>query len=110
MLRREDPEKFVEFERMTEKLLKLGLPSDKFWDLFVQCTSCNYVMPRHYFPYTHPCTVSIVEANLAVTANRAVFRKRLAQEEHRSEDGESDAERSSTPELGSDDSLPPLKF
>lgn len=93
---------------MSEKLLKGGLPATKFWDLFVQCTKCNYVMPRHYFPYAHPCTVSIVEANLAYTANRTVLRKRLAEQEHKSDDegsGTSDAGRCSTPELGSDDSL-----
>lgn len=111
VLRREDPEKFIEFERLTEKLLTGGLPSTKFWEIFVQCTKCNYVMPRQYFPYAHPCTVSIVEANLAFTGHRTVLRKRLAhwQQEYRSDDEESvSSKRDLTPELGSDDSLPVL--
>ena len=97
---------------MLEKLLQKGLPSGKFWDIFVQCTACNYVMPRHYFPYVHPCTTSIVEANLARTANiMSAYRKRLCDSEHTSDDEESLSldinERSITPaEPGSDDSLP----
>lgn len=115
VLRREDPDKFVEFERLLEKLLKNGLSSEKFWDIFVQCTTCNYVMPRHYFPYAHPCTTSVVEANLALTANvSSVLRKRLRDSEDTSDDegslsldSDSGKKRCLTPaELGSDDTLP----
>ncbi|TEB25755.1 hypothetical protein FA13DRAFT_1796257 [Coprinellus micaceus] len=115
LLRREDPDKFVEFERLLEKLLKNGLSSEKFWDIFVQCTTCNYVMPRHYFPYAHPCTTSVVEANLALTANvSSVLRKRLRDSEDTSDDegslslnSDSGKKRCLTPaELGSDDTLP----
>ncbi|KAJ3512640.1 hypothetical protein NMY22_g15271 [Coprinellus aureogranulatus] len=63
LLRREDPRKFAEMEDSIEKLLKDGLPGGDFWDLFTQCMSCNYVMPRHHFPYSHRCVTAVVEGN-----------------------------------------------
>ncbi|KAJ3504873.1 hypothetical protein NMY22_g17774 [Coprinellus aureogranulatus] len=53
LLKREDPEHFLKAQQSLETLLVKGLPADKFWDAFVQCTSCMYVMPRHHFPFYH---------------------------------------------------------
>ena len=52
---------------LLHSLLAEGLPAEGFWDLFVQCTDCKYVMPRHYFPYYHPCVVRIVHPALGTT-------------------------------------------
>ena len=98
---------------MTEKLLENGLPGEKFWELFVQCTSCNYVMPRHHFPYAHACAASIVEAHVARATSGRRARFYLPAKET---DGGSDndleltdiGERPSTPDLGSDWSFPDL--
>ncbi|KAJ3500390.1 hypothetical protein NMY22_g19276 [Coprinellus aureogranulatus] len=61
LLRREDPEHFWKFEDDIEKLLTKGLPGTKFWDLFVQCTQCNHVMPTHHFPYSHKCSQVVIK-------------------------------------------------
>lgn len=96
---------------MSEKLLEGGLPGEKFWELFVQCTSCNYVMPRHHFPYSHACTMSVVEANIARRSHRKARFFLPAQESY--EDGSEGeltdiGERPQTPDLGSDWSMPDL--
>ena len=65
-MRREDPEQFLEFQSLLKKLIVKGLPAEKFWDSFVQCTDCNYVMPRQYYPYYHPCVVQVVHRQLGV--------------------------------------------
>lgn len=51
---------------MLKKLLIKGLPGEKFWEVFVQCTSCNFVMPRQYFPYYHPCVTHVVHRQLGL--------------------------------------------
>ncbi|KAJ3517091.1 hypothetical protein NMY22_g14041 [Coprinellus aureogranulatus] len=66
LLKREDPENYFLLQDMLKQLLLKGLPSDKFWDLFVQCTKCKYVMPRQYFPYYHPCVVQVVHRALGL--------------------------------------------
>ncbi|TEB18470.1 hypothetical protein FA13DRAFT_1719867 [Coprinellus micaceus] len=65
-LRREDPNKFVHLQHSLQTLLAKGLPADKFWDLFVQCTDCKYVMPQQYFPYYHACIVQVVHPQLGL--------------------------------------------
>lgn len=54
-LRREDPRKFFHLQGSLKTLLSKGLPADEFWNLFIQCTDCKYVMPQQYFPYYHAC-------------------------------------------------------
>lgn len=66
MLRREDPEHFLKFQDDLRSLIEKGVPAGKFWDLFVQCTACQYVMPRQYFPYYHPCIVQVVHPQLGL--------------------------------------------
>ena len=55
VLRQEDPDHFNRLEKDLAALIFQGLSSEKFWDLFVQCTKCKFVIPRHYFPYQHEC-------------------------------------------------------
>ncbi|KAJ3528942.1 hypothetical protein NMY22_g9200 [Coprinellus aureogranulatus] len=66
LLRREDPEEFLKAQEALESLLVKGLPAEKFWDVFVQCTSCMYVMPQHHFPFYHPCMVQVVHHRLGL--------------------------------------------
>ncbi|TEB31010.1 hypothetical protein FA13DRAFT_1791738 [Coprinellus micaceus] len=65
-LRQEDPERFLELQGSLKKLLVKGLQAEKFWDLFVQCTICRYVMPCQYFPYYHQCIVQVVHRQLGL--------------------------------------------
>lgn len=51
---------------MLKQLLIKGLSADNFWDLFVQCTDCRFVMPRQYFPYYHQCVVQVVHQQLGL--------------------------------------------
>ncbi|TEB18668.1 hypothetical protein FA13DRAFT_1719694 [Coprinellus micaceus] len=73
LLRREDPERFWQLEDEIEKLLTKGLPGTKFWDLFMQCAKCNYVMPAHHFPYYHECA-AIVIRGYEITAFKRSYR------------------------------------
>ncbi|KAJ3519813.1 hypothetical protein NMY22_g13031 [Coprinellus aureogranulatus] len=66
VLKREDPERFLELQKSLQTLLVKGLPAEKFWDLFVQCTACMYVMPHQYFPYYHACMVDVVHPQLGL--------------------------------------------
>ncbi|KAJ3523299.1 hypothetical protein NMY22_g11501 [Coprinellus aureogranulatus] len=66
LLKREDPEHYLELQDMLKQLLVKGLPADKFWDLFIQCTDCRFVMPRQYFPYYHHCVVQVVHRQLGL--------------------------------------------
>ncbi|KAJ3550551.1 hypothetical protein NMY22_g399 [Coprinellus aureogranulatus] len=61
LLRREDPVHFRKFDKDIERLLTEGLPGTKFWDIFIQCTQCNHVMPAHHFPYYHECTQAAIK-------------------------------------------------
>ncbi|KAF6741165.1 hypothetical protein DFP72DRAFT_1084752 [Ephemerocybe angulata] len=60
LLKQMDPHYFNEFEESLDELVANGLKADKFWDLFVQCTKCNFVLPRHYFPYHHKCATRAI--------------------------------------------------
>ncbi|TEB19273.1 hypothetical protein FA13DRAFT_1802484 [Coprinellus micaceus] len=40
-------------------LVKSGLPASDFWAQFVQCAACDYVIPRHLYPYAHRCSKRI---------------------------------------------------
>ena len=65
-----------------EQLLEKGVDAKKFWNLFVQCTQCRIVMPRHYYPYQHPCAVKVYEGTME--RHKATFRelqRRLRAEE-----------------------------
>lgn len=66
VLKREDPERFLELQDMLKQLLLKGLPADSFWDMFVQCIDCRFVMPRQYFPYYHQCVVQVVHPQLGI--------------------------------------------
>ncbi|KAJ3533869.1 hypothetical protein NMY22_g7154 [Coprinellus aureogranulatus] len=66
LLRREDPEHFLKLQESLRNLLAKGLPADDFWDLFVQCTNCRYVMPAQYFPYYHACIVQLVHPQMGL--------------------------------------------
>ncbi|KAJ2929082.1 hypothetical protein H1R20_g8017, partial [Candolleomyces eurysporus] len=33
-----------------------GLKASQFWELFIECASCQHVMPRHLYPYSHRCS------------------------------------------------------
>ena len=65
-MRREDPERFLELQGNLKRLLVKGLPAEKFWDSFVQCTACRFVMPCQYFPYYHQCIVHVVHRQLGL--------------------------------------------
>ncbi|KAJ3531239.1 hypothetical protein NMY22_g8243 [Coprinellus aureogranulatus] len=66
VLKREDPENYLKLQDMLKRLLVKGLPAEQFWDLFVQCTDCRFVMPRQYFPYYHHCVVQVVHRQLGL--------------------------------------------
>ncbi|KAJ3512235.1 hypothetical protein NMY22_g15392 [Coprinellus aureogranulatus] len=66
LLKREDPENYLKLQDMMKRLLVKGLPADQFWDLFVQCMDCRFVMPRQYFPYYHHCVVQVVHRQLGL--------------------------------------------
>ncbi|KAJ3523081.1 hypothetical protein NMY22_g11606 [Coprinellus aureogranulatus] len=66
VLKREDPEAFLKLQKLVKSIVEKGLPAADFWDLFVQCEACSYVMPRHYFPYYHPCVVEVVHSHLGL--------------------------------------------
>lgn len=80
VLRREDPERFWQLEGEIKKLLTKGLPGTKFWDLFMQCAKCNYVMPAHHFPYYHEC-VAIVIRGYEITAFKRSYRSTVLTDE-----------------------------
>jgi hypothetical protein len=47
-----------------EQLITTGVEAEKFWNLFVQCTQCRVVLPRHHYPYIHPCAVKVYEGTM----------------------------------------------
>lgn len=51
---------------MVKSLVEKGLPAVEFWDLFIQCATCKFVMPRQYFPYYHPCVVKVIHSHLGL--------------------------------------------
>ncbi|KAF6745693.1 hypothetical protein DFP72DRAFT_856101, partial [Ephemerocybe angulata] len=59
LLQRQDPEYYSILEDNLQRLLVFGLPAKAFWDLFVQCTKCNFVSPRHHYPYFHKCALRV---------------------------------------------------
>lgn len=49
----------TEIETTLDKLEDLtahGAPASEFWELFIQCAECSYVLPRHLYPYSHTCS------------------------------------------------------
>lgn len=66
VLRREDPDLFIRMEKDLATLVFEGLPAEKFWDVFAQCTRCKFVAPRHYFPYMHKCATQTMEQSTRI--------------------------------------------
>lgn len=66
VLKREDPKRFLKLQQSLVDLMEKGLPAEAFWDSFIQCMDCKYVMPRHYFPYYHTCVVQVIHSHLGL--------------------------------------------
>lgn len=72
-----------------EELITKGVDAEKFWNLFVQCTQCRVVLPRHHHPYIHPCAVKVYEGTME--RYKATFRE--LQRRLRAEEAEADRRR-----------------
>lgn len=72
-----------------EQLITEGVSAERFWNLFVQCTQCRVVMPRHHYPYIHPCAVKVYEGTME--RYKATFRE--LQRRLRAEEAEADRRR-----------------
>ncbi|RXW14369.1 hypothetical protein EST38_g11483, partial [Candolleomyces aberdarensis] len=54
-VREEFPEEIEETENRIDSLHEGGLPASEFWNLFVQCARCGFIMGKHRYPYAHRC-------------------------------------------------------
>ncbi|KAJ3539560.1 hypothetical protein NMY22_g4685 [Coprinellus aureogranulatus] len=77
LLRTEDPNYFVKAEERMEELVFRGLPSEEFWEVFIQCVDCKRVIPRHYYPYIHDCVIGTLKAERETSLS--LIRRRLQQ-------------------------------